>query len=163
MHNNVWHYSRCSYVTQYSWHTAIWHYVRESLILTANHHHRNSKDLLPVCSRCNVSKSNTSEAGHCKIQWGDVDRILAWSAFPFSKARRVKTVRCSYWHSQLIEPALSSDCVCILIDNFIISYAVPNAGQPVCCETKHTHQQNQDCCSIFYVVIQFPSNTTQTK
>lgn len=136
---------------------------RESLILTANHHHSNSKDLLPICSRSDVPKSNTSEAGHGKIQWGYVDRIFAWAAFPFSKAWCVKAVRCSYWHPQLIEPALSPDRVCILIDNFIVSYAVPDAGQPVCCKPKHAHQQNQDCCSIFNVVVQLPSYTTQPK
>lgn len=136
---------------------------RESLILTANHHHSNSKDLLPICSWSDVTKTNTGEAGHRKIQWGDVDGVLAWPAFPFSKAWCVKAVRCSYRHSQLIEPALSSDRVCILINNFIVSYAVPNAGQPVCRETKHAHQQDQDCCSIFNVVVQFPSYTTESK
>lgn len=135
----------------------------KSLILTANHHHSNSKDLLPIGSWSNVPKSNTGEAGHRKIQRGDVHRIFAWSTFPFSKARCVKAIRCSYWHPQLIEPALMSDGVCILINNFIVSYAVPNAGQPVCCKTKYTHQQNQDCCSIFNVVVQLPSYATQPK
>lgn len=164
LHNNVWHDSRCPYdISSQDTQLVDTVWGTESQILTANHHHGNSKDLLPICSRSDVPKSNTGEAGHCKIQRGDVDWILAWPTFPFPKARCVKAVRCSYWHPQLIEPALSSDRVCILIDNFIVSYAVPNAGQPVCCETKHTHQQDQDCSSVFNVVVQLPSHTTQPK
>lgn len=135
----------------------------EYLILTANHHHSNGKDLLPIRSRSDVPKSNTGEAGHREIQRGDVDWIFAWSAFPFSRAWHVKAVRCSYGHPQLVEPAVSSDLVCILIENFVVSYAVPNAGQPVRCKTKHTHQENQDCCSVFNVVVQLPSYATQAK
>lgn len=40
---------------------------------------------------------------------------------------------------------------------------LPNAGQPVCSQPKHTHQQHQYSCSIFNVVVQFASNPTQSE
>lgn len=40
---------------------------------------------------------------------------------------------------------------------------LPNAGQPVCSQAKHTHQQHQYSCSILNVVVQFASNPTQTE
>lgn len=40
---------------------------------------------------------------------------------------------------------------------------LPNAGQPVCSQPKHTHQQHQYSCPIFNVVVQFASNPTQSE
>lgn len=40
---------------------------------------------------------------------------------------------------------------------------LPNAGQPVCSQPKHTHQQHQYSCSIFNIVVQFASNPTQSE
>lgn len=48
--------------------------------------------------------------------------------------------------------------------NFILNLtSLPNAGQPVCSQAKHTHQQHQYGRSILNVVVQFASNPTQTE
>ena len=41
--------------------------------------------------------------------------------------------------------------------------SVPDAGQPVCSQPKHAHQQHQYSCSILNVVVQFASNSAQTE
>lgn len=40
---------------------------------------------------------------------------------------------------------------------------VPNAGQPVSSQAKHTHQQNQNGGTILDVVVQFAGHSAQTQ
>lgn len=40
---------------------------------------------------------------------------------------------------------------------------IPDAGQPVCRQPKHTDQQHQNGRPIFDVVVQFTGNPTQTE
>lgn len=48
-----------------------------------------------------------------------------------------------------------------VITSILNLMSLPNAGQPVCSQPKHAHQQHQYSCSILNVVVQFASNPTQ--
>lgn len=133
----------------------------EPLILTANHHHSHSKDLLPICRRSDVPKSHAGEAGHCKVQRGDVDGIFARPAFPLPKSRGVEAVGSAYGLSQLVEPALGADGVGVLVDDLVVADAVPDAGQPVRGQPEHAHQQHQHGRPVLDVVVQLPSHAAQ--
>lgn len=56
-----------------------------------------------------------------------------------------------------------SETVETLIKFILNLRSLPNAGQPVCSQSKHTHQQHQYSCSILNVVVQLASNPTQTE
>ncbi len=38
------------------------------ILLTANHHHGHSEDLLSICSGSNVPEADTGQAGHGEVQ-----------------------------------------------------------------------------------------------
>lgn len=133
----------------------------ESLILTANHHHSHSKDLLPVRRGGDVPEPHAGEAGHGEIQRGDVDGILARPALPLAESRGVEAVGCSYGLPQLVEPALGADGVGVLVDDLVVTDAVPDAGQPVRGQPEHAHQQHQHSRPVLDVVVQLPSHTAQ--
>lgn len=133
----------------------------QSLILTANHHHSHSKDLLPIRGRSDVPEPDTGEAGHGKIERGDVDGILAGPALPLPEPGGVEAVGGAYGLPQLVEPALGADGVGVLVDDLVVADAVPDAGQPVRGQPEHTHQQHQHGRPVLDVVVQLPSHAAQ--
>lgn len=40
---------------------------------------------------------------------------------------------------------------------------IPDAGEPVSGQSKNAHQQDQNCCPVLDVVIQFAGYPTQTE
>lgn len=135
---------------------------RKSKILTANHHHGHWKHLLHIRGRSYVSKSYSCKACHGKVEWGHVQRILAGSSFPYP-CTGVISVRSPNAQGQLVEPTVYLDGVRHFIDDLIVPNAIPYASQPVGNQSKHTHQEHEDCGSILQVMVQFPSHAAQSQ
>ena len=129
--------------------------------LTSNHHHRHSEDLLSICGRSDVPKTDTRQAGHCEVKGRYVHRVLAGPAFPPSQAGGVEAIRRPRRLPQLVEPAVHPHAVGVLVDDLVVSDAVPDAGQPVGRQAEHANQQDQDSSPVLNVVVQLASHTAQ--
>lgn len=129
--------------------------------LTAHHHHRHGENLLSICGRSDVPKSDGGETRHGEVERRNVQRVLVGSPLPLSRPAGVVSVRSPDAQSQLVEPAVRLYGVGGLIDDLIVPDAVPDAGQPVGHQTEDAHQQKQDSCSVLQVVVQLPSHPAQ--
>lgn len=130
-------------------------------VLTAHHHHSHRENLLSICGRSDVAKSNGGETRHGEVERRNVQRILVGTPLPLSCTTGVVAVRSPNTQGQLVEPAVCLNGIGGLIDDLVVPDAVPDAGQPVGHQTKNTHQQNQDGCSILQVVVQLPGHSAQ--
>lgn len=95
------------------------------LVLTSHHHHRHRKDLLPIGGGGNVAKADGGQAGHGEVQGGDVQRVFARTALPLARAAGVVAVGRTDAVSQLEEPAVHFNGVGGLVDDLVVSDAVP--------------------------------------
>lgn len=94
-------------------------------VLTSHHHHGHREDLLPISGGGNVAKADGGQAGHGEVQGGDVQRVFAGAALPLARATGIVAVRRSNADSQLVEPAVHLDGVGGLINDLVVSNAVP--------------------------------------
>ena len=94
-------------------------------ILTSHHHHGHREDLLAVAGGGDVAEADGGQAGHGEVQRGDVQRVLARAALPLARAAGVVAVGRSDAESQLVEPAIHLDGVGGLVDDLVVSDAVP--------------------------------------
>lgn len=132
-------------------------------VLTAHHHHRHRENLLPVCGRSDVAKSDGGETRHGEVERRNVQGVFVGTPLPLSGTTGVVAVRSPNAQGQLVEPAVGLNGVGGLIDDLIVPDAVPDAGQPVGHQTEDAHQQDQDGCSILQVVVQFTSHPAQSE
>lgn len=95
------------------------------LVLTSHHHHGHGEDLLPIGGGGDVAKADGGQAGHGEVQGGDVQRVFAGATLPLAGATGVVAVRRSNADSQLVEPAVHLDGVGGLVDDLVVSDAVP--------------------------------------
>lgn len=95
------------------------------LVLTSHHHHGHGEDLLPVRGGGDVSEPDGGQAGHGEVQRGDVQRVFARAALPLARTAGVVAVRRSDAESQLVQPAVHLDGVGGLVDDLVVSDAVP--------------------------------------
>lgn len=95
------------------------------LLLTSHHHHGHGEDLLAVCGGSNVSEADGGQAGHGEVQRSDVQRVFARAALPLAGAAGVVAVRRANADGQLVEPAVHLDGVGGLVDDLVVSDAVP--------------------------------------
>lgn len=95
------------------------------LVLTSHHHHGHREDLLPVGGGGDITKADGRQAGHGEVQGGDVQRVFAGSALPLPGAAGIVAVRRSDVDSQLVEPAVHLDGVGGLVNDLVVSDAVP--------------------------------------
>lgn len=95
------------------------------LVLTSHHHHGHREDLLSVGGGGDVAEADGGQAGHGEIQRGDVQRVLARAALPLARPAGVVAVRRSDADGQLVEPAVHLDGVGGLVDDLVVSDAVP--------------------------------------
>lgn len=92
--------------------------------LTSNHHHSHGKDFLSVCRWGDITEADACQAGHGKVQGGDVDRVLVRPTLPLPWAG-IEAVWWPHCLSQDVEPAVHANDVGFFINNFIIANAVP--------------------------------------
>lgn len=132
-------------------------------VLTAHHHHRHRENLLAVCRRGNVAKSDGGETGHGEVERGDVQSVLAGTPFPLARSAGVVAIRRPDAQGQLVQPAVRLDAVGGLVNDLVVPDAVPDAGEPVGHQAEDTNQQDQNRCPVLQVVVQFPGHSTQTQ
>lgn len=94
-------------------------------LLTSNHHHGHSEDFLPVCCGRDVTEADACQAGHSEVQGGDVDGVLVGPTLPLPWTAGVETVWRAHRLGQDVQPAVCTNDVGLLVDNFIITDAVP--------------------------------------
>lgn len=132
-------------------------------VLTAHHHHSHGENLLAICCWSNVTKSNCGQASHGEVERRNVQRVFGRTSFPPAITASVVAVRSSNTQCQLVEPAVCLNGVGGLINDLVVTNAVPNAGKPVSHQAEDTHQQDQDRSSILQVVVQFSGYAAQTE
>lgn len=119
---------------------------------TVKHHYGHGEPLLHLCGRSYVPKPYGCKACRGKLERGHIQRFLVGSSFPYPRAG-ILTIWSPNAQGHLVQDGAGD-----FIDDLVVSNAIPYASQPASGQqVQTTHQEYKDYCSIFQVVVQFPS------
>ena len=127
---------------------------RVHIILTADQHDTDGKDLLWIGVWRNISKAHAGQTAEGEVKCRDI-LVLDRGA----GARIAVVVSLPYGHAQIVQPAN----LVLQVRLLHVADGVPYTGQPVGNEGEDAHEQHEDCSAVLRVAVQLPGYAHQSQ